>query len=511
MTGPGPAPGDNRVFHVEGEPVPRDADAIEGDALPVPGGQLPVVGPAVRFLDNRTGLVTFGRSALEKVFPDHWTFLLGEIAAFSFIVLLITGTYLTLFFRPDGTTTIYTGPYAPLDGTKMSAAFSSVLALSFSVEGGLLARQAHHWAALLFIAAIVTHLTRIFLTGAFRRPRELNWVIGFTLLLLALAEGITGYSLPDDLLSGTGLRIIYSIIMAIPFLGPWIASLLFGGLFPTTAIISRLFIVHVLLLPGALIGLISVHLLFVWIQKHTQYKIPGATEHNVIGLSLWPGQAFRSIGAFLLTAAVIALLGGLFEINPVWIYGPYVPYAAAVPAQPDYYVGWLEGLVRMAPNWQLTLFGITILPEPFIPGLVVPGVLFTVLWIWPFIEAFITGDRREHNLLDWPWEAPWRAATGAAFATIFLVLLLEGANDVLAAWLLIPVENLTQFFRIMVFAGPVIAWIVTYRLARARLEHGTKPIEPRGGIALRRNATGGFEEVHDRAAVDAALGGGGPK
>ncbi len=504
VIGTGRERGDLGPAGVPGGSVAPGTDAGEGEGVAVRGENLPVVGPVVRGLDERTGLVSFGSTAMEKVFPDHWSFLLGEIAAFSFIVLLITGTYLTLFFRPDATLTTYTGPYAPLDGQRVSAAFASVLNLSFTVEGGLLVRQAHHWAALLFIAAIVTHLGRIFLTGAFRRPREINWIIGFTLLLLALAEGITGYSLPDDLLSGTGLRIVYSVILSIPFIGPWLASLLFGGLFPTTDIISRLFVVHVMLLPGALIGGISIHLLIVWLQKHTQYKGPGATEHNVIGLTLWPGQAFRSVAALLLTISVVALMGGLFQINPVWIYGPYVPYAAAEPAQPDYYVGWLEGLLRMAPNWQVTILGITI-PEPFVPGIIVPGILFTVLWAWPFIESFITHDHREHNLLDWPWETPWRTATGAAFATIFLVLLLAGANDVIAAWLLIPVESLTEFFRVLVFVGPVVAWFVAYRLARARLARGAEPIEPPGGIRLRRNATGGFDEVHDGPAVDAAL------
>ena len=258
-----------------------------------------------------------------------------------------------------------------------------------------------------------------------------------------------------------------------------------------------------MLLPGALIGGISIHLLIVWLQKHTQYKGPGATEHNVVGLRLWPGQTFRSVGLLFLTVAVIALLGGLFQINPVWEYGPFVPYTAASPAQPDYYIGWLEGLLRMAPGWQVTLFGVTI-PEPFVPGVVIPGLLFGGLWAWPFIEARITGDHREHHLLDWPWEAPWRAATGVGIAAIFVVLMLAGANDVIGAWLGIPVETLTVLFRVLIFVLPVVAWVVTYGLARGRLRRGTAPIARPGGIALRRNARGGFEEVHERSAETVA-------
>jgi len=493
------------AVRLRGEPVPRAADGVDGDELHSPGENIPIVGGAVRFLDERTGLATFGRTALQKVFPDHWSFLLGEVAAFSFVVLLLTGTFLTFFFRPDATPTTYAGPYGPLDGATVSSAFASVMQLSFQVKAGLLMRQVHHWTALLFIAAIVTHLARIFFTGAFRRPREVNWIIGFGLLIIALGEGFSGYSLPDDLLSGTGLRIAYSAALSIPFIGPWFASLFFGGIFPSPAFISRLFVIHVMLLPGALIAGISIHLLIVWLQKHTQYKVPGATERNVIGLSLWPGQTFRSVGLFFLTVAVVTLLGGFFQINPVWEYGPFIPYTAASPAQPDYYIGWLEGLLRMAPGWQVTILGITI-PEPFVPGVVLPGLLFGAMWAWPFIEARITGDHREHNLLDWPWEAPWRAATGAAFAGIFVVLMLAGANDVIGAWLGIPVETLTVLFRVLIFAVPVVAWLVVYWLARARLERGSRPIEPPGGVALRRNASGGFEELHDRATVEASVG-----
>ncbi len=466
------------------------------EAAQTPGEGIPVVGPAARFLDDRTGLVSFGRTAFQKVFPDHWSFLLGEVAAFSFVVLLLTGTYLTLFFRPDTTPTTYRGPYGPLDGATVSTAFASVMQLSFVVKAGLLMRQIHHWTALVFVAAILVHMARIFFTGAFRRPRELNWIIGFGLLIVALGEGFSGYSLPDDLLSGTGLRIAYSVALSIPFVGPWLASLLFGGPFPADGFISRLFVIHVMLLPGALIGGISIHILIVWLQKHTQYKEPGATEENVVGLAFWPGQIFRSAGLLLLTVAVVALLGGLFQINPVWQYGPYLPYTAASPAQPDYYIGWLDGLLRLAPGWQVTLFGITI-PEPFIPAAVVPGVLFGILWAWPFIEARLTGDHREHNLLDWPWESPWRTATGIALLAIFLVLMLEGANDVIGAWLGIPVETLTVVFRVLVFILPVAGWLVAYSLARGWRDRALAPAPPPGGLALRRNERGGFEEARE--------------
>ena len=277
------------------------------------------------WLDSRTGVTAVTRGAMRKIFPDHWSFLLGEIALFAFVILVATGTFLTFFYTPDARETIYDGPYTVMDGTPVSAAFDSVMRLSFEVQAGLLMRQVHHWTALVFLGVIAIHLARIFFTGAFRRPREINWLIGLGLLLLALGEGITGYSLPDDLLSGTGLRIIDSVMLSIPFAGPWVASLFFGGEFPTPDILSRLFVFHVMLLPGLLIGGIAAHLGLVWLQKHTQYRRGREREDNVVGLPFWPGQVFRSLGLFFLTAAVVTILAGLVQINPVWLYGPYVP------------------------------------------------------------------------------------------------------------------------------------------------------------------------------------------
>ncbi len=446
------------------------------------------------WFDQRTGVAEFTRTVLRKVFPDHWTFLLGEIALFCFVILVATGTFLTFFYTPDARPTTYDGPYAALDGSEVSAAFASVMRLSFEVRAGLLMRQIHHWTALVFLASIGVHMARVFFTGAFRRPREINWLIGIGLLLFALAEGITGYSLPDDLLSGTGLRIIYSGALAIPFIGPWVASLFFGGEFPTPDLISRLFVFHVMLLPGLLIGGIGTHLLLVFVQKHTQYKTGRRREDNVVGMPFWPGQAFRSVGLFFGIAAVVALLAGLIQINPVWLYGPYIPWAVSSPSQPDWYVGWLEGLLRIGPPIEPTILGITI-PGPFVPGVVVPGVLVTVLLLWPFIEARLTGDHREHNLLDWPWEMPIRTATGSAGIALLIVIMLAGANDVLGVLFSVSAESLTRLFQVLIFAIPIATWLLVYWLARSRRRRTGAPVERPGGIELRRTPGGGFEEV----------------
>ena len=446
------------------------------------------------WLDRRLGADSWARSALRKVFPDHWSFLLGEIALFCFVILLATGVFLTLFYRPDAAPVVYEGPYEPLRGQDVSAAYESVLRLSFEVRAGLVMRQIHHWSALVFVAAIVVHMARVFFTGAFRRPREINWLVGMGLLLLALGMGFTGYSLPDDLLSGTGLRIAYSAVVAIPFLGPYVASLAFGGEFPTEGIISRLFVLHVMLFPGIIIGLIAAHLGILWRQKHTQFPGPGRTEQNVIGKPFWPVQLFKSTGLMLLTAAVIAVIGGTIQINPVWEYGPFVPTTVSAPAQPDWYMGWLEGAIRLFPAFEPTILGVTI-PSTFIPGIVLPGFFITVLALWPFIEQRVTRDYAEHHLLDYPRDFPVRTGVGVAGIAFAVLLTLAGGNDVLALAFSIPVEAITWFFRIAVLVVPPLLGWLGYRIALELQATDFHPLRRRKGVVLRRNAEGGYDEV----------------
>jgi ubiquinol-cytochrome c reductase cytochrome b subunit len=448
----------------------------------------------LRWIDERLGAADWARSGMRKVFPDHWSFLLGEVALFCFVILVATGVFLTLFYVPDGTPVVYDGPYVPLQGREVSAAYRSVLEISFEVRAGLVMRQIHHWAALVFVAAIVVHMLRVFFTGAFRRPREINWLLGVTLLVLALAMGFTGYSLPDDLLSGTGLRILYSVAISIPFIGPYLAFLVFGGAFPTETIVSRLFVFHILLLPAVLAALVVAHLGILWRQKHTQYPGPGRTEHNVIGKSFWPAQVFKSTGLLLLAAALLALMGGLVQINPVWTYGPFDPTTVSAPAQPDWYVGWLDGALRIFPPIEFTVLGITI-PSPFIPGVVLPGIAFAVFTLWPFIEARISGDRREHHLLDRPRDAPVRTSVGVAAVVLFVLLTVAGGNDVLAVIFDVPVEGLTHALQGAVILLPPLAGILTHRIC-----HELRAREAATGrevVRLRRTDAGGFEELDE--------------
>jgi len=433
------------------------------------------------WFDDRLRGAKIMRTWFRKVFPDHWSFLLGEIALYSFVILLLTGTFLTLFFQPSMTDIVYHGSYTPLDGVHMSEAYASTLNISFDVRGGLLMRQIHHWAAIVFVAAIMVHLLRVFFTGAFRKPRELNWVIGVTMWVLAFTEGLFGYSLPDDLLSGTGLRILEGVLLGIPIVGTYLSFFLFGGQFPGHLIIPRLYIIHVLLIPGLLLALITAHLLLMWHQKHTQMPGKGRTDTNVVGQPFYPYFMAKTGAWFLFVFAICALLSTFAQINPIWIYGPYNPSGISAGSQPDFYMGFLEGALRMWPSWRWNMLGHTWAFNVFVPALVPLGILITGLAVWPFVEQWITGDRREHHVNDRPRNAPTRTAIGMAGVTFYGILWLEGANDVIANWLNISLYVTTEIARYAIFIGPVVAYFVTKRICLGLqrkdvhiLEHGVE-------------------------------------
>ncbi|WP_199516682.1 cytochrome bc1 complex cytochrome b subunit [Nucisporomicrobium flavum] len=419
-----------------------------------------------RALDARLGTTSAGRTALAKVFPDHWTFMFGEVAIYAFLALVLTGTYLTLFFEPSTAETVYDGAYQPLDGSKVSSAFASTVALSWDVRAGLLMRQAHHWAALLFVAAIVVHLLRVFFTGAFRRPRELNWVVGVTMLALALLNGFTGYSMPDDLLSGTGLRIIYSTVLSVPVVGSWIAMLAVGGEFPSDETTPRLYISHVLIVPAIFLALISLHLVMIIRQKHSQFPGPGRREHNVVGSRLWPAYAVRSLSLLAGVLAAVFALGGLVQINPVWIYGPFHPAQATSPAQPDWYVAWGDGALRLFPPIEVHIAG-HLVPAPFFPAVGLGTVTFLLLYAWPWLERWRTGDKASHQILERPRERPGRVAVGAYALTFFTVLLITAADDIIARLTGLPVTGILRTLQILVLVLPLAVAAAAFVVARS--------------------------------------------
>ncbi len=468
-------------------------------ANPIPASPIEAAGGGVAtYVDQRVGSNKFLGRTLGKVFPDHWSFMLGEIALYSFLVVLLSGVYLTLFYKPSMVEVIYNGSYVPLKGIEMSEAYASTLDISFDVRGGLLIRQMHHWSALIFIAAIAVHMFRVFFTGAFRKPREFNWILGVGLATLALAAGFSGYSLPDDLLSGTGLQIARGIVQSIPIVGTWGAFLLFGSEFPGTDFISRLYGIHILLVPGLILALVSVHLMLVWTQKHTQFPGPGRTNNNVVGYPLMPVYMAKAGGFFFIVFGICTLIAGLVTINPIWLFGPYTPDQVSAGSQPDWYIGWLDGALRIMPNLESYLFGYTISWNILIPAVIMPGIVFTALAFYPFLEAWITGDKREHHLLDRPRNNPTRTGIGVMAITFYGLLWIGGGNDIIATSFNLTINSITWFLRIAVFVLPPIAFLVTKRIClalqrrdRDKLLHGYET-----GRVLRL-PHGEFIEVHE--------------
>ncbi|MEV6283812.1 cytochrome bc complex cytochrome b subunit [Kribbella sp. NPDC051770] len=460
---------------------------MAGTELPAP----------VAWLDDRTGLSKLGKKNLRKVFPDQWSFMLGEIALYSFIILLLTGVFLTLWFKPSMAEVEYQGSYSLLKGLHMSEAYESALTISFDIRGGLLMRQIHHWAAVLFVAAMSVHLLRVFFTGAFRKPRELNWLIGIAMLFLGVVEGFIGYGLPDDLLSGTGLRITEGLVLASPVIGTWLSFFIFGGEFPGDDFVSRFFTVHVLLIPGLLLALITVHLMLVVYHKHTQFPGPGRTEKNVVGFPLLPVYAAKAGGFFFVVFGVTAVMGALLQINPVWLYGPYNPAEVTAGSQPDWYMGWLDGAVRLMPGFESHFWGVTLSWNILLPALIVPPLFILLVALYPFIERWITGDKREHHLLDRPRNVPTRTGIGAAFITFYGVLWLNSGNDLIATHFHSSINTITWICRILVIFGPPIAFWITRRIAislqradRERLLHGLET-----GVIM-RSPDGEYTERH---------------
>ncbi|WP_418956627.1 cytochrome b [Streptomyces tritici] len=446
--------------------------------------------------DGRLGIYTLAKANMRKIFPDHWSFMLGEICLYSFIIIILTGVYLTMFFHPSMNEVEYHGSYVPLQGQLMSEAFNSTMHISFDVRGGLLIRQIHHWAALIFLAGMFVHMMRVFFTGAFRKPREINWLFGFLLFFLGMFTGFTGYSLPDDLLSGTGVRFMQGAILSVPIVGTYLSMFLFGGEFPGGDFVARFYSAHVLLLPGIMLGLVVAHLILVVVHKHTHYAGPGRTNKNVVGMPLLPVYMAKAGGFFFLVFGVIAVIAAIASINPIWALGPYRPDQVSTGAQPDWYMGFAEGLIRVMPGWEIDFAGHTLVLGVFIPLVIFPLVLAAIA-VYPFIESWITGDKREHHIAQRPRNAPTRTAFGVAWITAYMIMLVGGGNDLWATHFHLSINSITWFVRIAFFVGPVIAFIVTKRicLGLQRRDHD-KVLHGRESGIIKRLPHGEFVEVH---------------
>ncbi|MGO1182038.1 MAG: cytochrome bc1 complex cytochrome b subunit [Micrococcaceae bacterium] len=465
-------------------------------------------GRIANFVDTRVGASGMVKEFGRKIFPDHWTFMFGEVALYTFVILVLSGTFLTFFFDASMSHVLYEGSYKPLYGMEMSAAYASTLDITFDIRGGLFMRQVHHWSALLFVAAMSVHMLRVFFTGAFRRPRELNWVVGCTLLVLGLAAGFTGYSLPDEVLSGNGLRIIDGILKAIPVVGTYISFFLFGGEFPGTDVIGRLYALHIMVIPAIIILMIAIHLFMVVVHKHTQYPGPGRTENNVVGYPVGPVYAAKAGGFFFIVFGIIALLSAFFTINAMWNYGPYDPSPVQAGTQPDWYIGFADGVLRLMPGMLGDVSFLVHIPMPWgtnaLPlGVLIPlipaGLLIGGMFAWPWIERWITKDNKEHHILDRPRNAPTRTAIGVAGVINYCVMWAAASSDLMATHFHVALNDVTYILRALFFLGPILGFIITKRICLA-LQRKDREIVLHGREAgvIEQSPEGGYTERHER-------------
>ncbi|MFB4319737.1 cytochrome bc complex cytochrome b subunit [Actinomadura sp. 21ATH] len=419
---------------------------------------------------------------------DHWSFLFAQIALHSFIVLVVTGAFLTFFYDPDMSRTTYDGSYAPLRGIDVSRAYDSTLHLSLEVRGGLLMRQIHHWAALIFIAAICCQLLRMFFTGAFRRPRRLNWLIWVGMLPLAMVAGVTGTVLPDDMLSGGSISLIQGITQSIPFIGTDLTGLLFGDDVPGDDIIPRMYWAHILVIPVVIAALFPLRRMLIKRVGHSRFRNAAPAGRD---------GRLRSAALLLYTCGVLALLGTLVQVNPIWLFGPYEPGAITAGAVPGWYMGFLDGAIRIMPGWEITVAGHPITFAVLVPALIVPGAFFTALAAYPWVEERITGGRCLHHVLDRPRDHAFRTGVGAAGIAFYGLLWAAAANDQIADTFHLSLFAVSVFFRVAVLAGPVLAFMITRWLClglaareREEAEHGYET----GRIVM--SAEGAFSEIH---------------
>ncbi|WP_350348908.1 cytochrome b N-terminal domain-containing protein [Agromyces sp. G08B096] len=436
-----------------------------------------------------------------RAIPLHWTNLFGVVTFACLVVVTVSGLLLMFFYTPSSELTTYEGGYAPLHGAEVSQAFASTMRLTFEIPGGLLVRQAHHWSALLLPASIIMQLATTFFTGAFRRPRRGMWLLLFGIFVAALAAGWSGYALPDDLLSGTGLRITEGIALGIPVVGTWLTFGLFGGEFPGE-IIERLYPLHIVVFPALLIGLVAFRGYIAWKRRPPQFPAPGRTNRNIVGIPLWPTAAARATGLFLIVCGLLTLVSATVTVNPIWLYGPAAPGDASAGSQPDWYTGFLDGALRLVPpGWEVVWLDRTWTLAVIVP-LAVVTIYLGAIAVYPFVEEWASGDRREHHLLDRPRNAATRTAIGVAGIVFYGTLWIAASADLISTHFHVSFEHVILALQITLLAGPAVAFFITHRVCLA-LQRKDREVLLHGYETGRIVRLPGGEYVEVHAPIDA--------
>ncbi|SEN62783.1 cytochrome b-561 [Halorientalis persicus] len=443
------------------------------------------------WLDDRLEL---NHEILGKAFPEdkYGSFLLGEIALFSFIFLALTGSFLGLMYEPVASEVTYEGNAAEWAGQEVPGAFASVLTITYDTPFGMFLRMAHHWAAYIFIAAIALHMFRVFFSGAYRNPHEPNWFVGSVLLLLALAEGFFGYALPLDGFSKAATTIGFNMTGAVPVIGEWLQALAFGGAFPSQVgqVIPHMYFLHVFLFPALLVGIIGLHMMILMRQKHTEHapssrggdRTPAADDDSfVVGSPLFPQQFLLSVVVLLLTAATISFLAALFPVQRIAAIGLDSPSSPS----PDWFFMWVFGSLKMIPA-ELSLAGTTIVLggwAEFIGGILIPMVIIGVMIVWPLID---NTDEPQHFTVD-PLDRPAQTALGVGAIMLTIVLSIDGMRGTFSEVIGAPSSTLYPYLVLMTFAIPLLFTVRVYVWLTRRQRRLGRPTGP--GVSLPYSAT----------------------
>ncbi|WP_373325185.1 cytochrome b [Halomicrobium urmianum] len=445
-----------------------------------------------RWFDDRLDLdrdVPF----LGKAFPAEDSYLLGEVALFCFLMLVLTGMFLGFFFEPSTSEVEYDGSVAEYQGEELPESFVSVLNITYDVPYGMFLRRLHHWAAHLFVASLSLHMLRVFFSGAYQNPREPNWVVGSGLAVSSMFAAYTGYALPFDEFASTATGIGFSIANSIPILGDVFAQVVFGGEYPSSATVPRFYFIHVFLLPVVIAGLIAVHMGILVRQKHTEApreddvagdgrRVDRDDDSIVVGLPAFPNQAAISAVVFFLTMATLSLLAGFLPVHNVAEYGPNDPAGTPALIMPDWFLMWVFGFLKLLPGW----LGFTVpvvdvhVSTEFIGGMLLPGIVFAVMFAWPFIDY---REEPRHFGVD-PLARPWQTAVGVAAVVMIMIASIAGMNTIAADITGLSTGVLNPVLLAATVLGPLVAGGITY-LAIDRYDgpiYGTHPeITPDGG------------------------------
>ncbi len=415
---------------------------------------------------NLSGASTF----LGKAFPAEDSFLLGEVALFTFLILVLTGVFLGFFYEPSTSEVTYEGSVARYQAEDLPAAFVSVLHITYDIPYGMFLRRMHHWAAHLFVASIGLHMLRVFFTGAYRNPRELNWLVGGVLALLAIFAAYTGYSLPFDEFASTATGIGYSIAKSVPIFGGVLSKIVFGGEYPSSATVPRFYFLHVFIIPAAIAIMIAIHMALLVRQKHTEATrdedvvgesvVEKDDDSYIVGLPLYPNQTAVSAVVFFLTLATLSLLAGFLPVHNVAEYGPNDPSSTPTLIMPDWFLMWVFGFLKLMPAWlsfTIPILDITVSTE-FLSGIVLPGIVFLLVFAWPFIDYRKTPT---HFTVD-PISRPWQTAVGVAAVVFIMIASIGGMNNILADIINVQSSVINPVLQVLLVFAPIAAGLVTY-------------------------------------------------